>query len=132
MKIIVAGGRDITDKNIVYKAIEIGRKFFEEEITWIVSGCCRGVDRFGEWWAKINNIPIEYFPADWDRLGRAAGPIRNKNMARFSDGLIAVWDGKSRGTGGMIKLAQEANIPVFIYYPDGKFDFLDKVRKELK
>jgi predicted Rossmann-fold nucleotide-binding protein len=131
MKIIVAGSRDITNYDSVKKAIKIGRSFFEGEITEIVSGGCRGVDQLGELFAFYNDLPIKLFEAQWKKYGRAAGPIRNKEMAKYADGLIALLPGgESRGTKNMIELAQKANIPVFIYYPDGKFDFLDKVRKE--
>jgi len=37
------------------------------------------------------------FQARPQRSSRAAGPIRNKEMASHAGGLVAVWDGKSRG-----------------------------------
>ena len=58
------------------------------------------------------------FPADWKTYGKTAGPIRNKQMAEFASQqtgmLIAFWDGKSRGTGSMIRLAKEYGLEVHI------------------
>ena len=53
-------------------------------------------------------------PADWNRLGRAAGPIRNEEMAEVSDALIAFWDGKSRGTKSMIEIARRKGLQVAV------------------
>lgn len=46
----------------------------------IITGECRGVDTFAAQWARDNNVPYKIFPADWRKFGRAAGPIRNKQM----------------------------------------------------
>ncbi len=69
-----------------------------------------GADALGERWAKENDIPVKVFPANWDKHGKAAGPIRNKQMAAYGEMLIAFWDGKSSGTGNMISLAEPYNL----------------------
>lgn len=70
----------------------------------------KGADTCGERYAKEHRYKIRYFPADWDRYGTAAGPIRNEEMARNADALVAFWDGKSSGTKSMIQLAQKYNL----------------------
>jgi hypothetical protein len=55
---------------------------------------------------------VKEFPANWVEHGRAAGPIRNGQMADYADALIAVWDGKSKGTGNMINQARENRLPL--------------------
>lgn len=110
MKTIIAGSRSINDITIVTKAIEES-KF---EITEIVCGEARGVDLCGANWALKNNIPIKYFPANWDQYHKAAGMIRNKEMGDYADALIAVWDGKSRGTRNMIEYAKAKGLRVSI------------------
>ena len=98
MKVIVAGCRYIDDYDVVAQAIkESGFK-----VTEVVSGRAKGVDKLGERWADHNKIPVKPFPADWDKHGKAAGLIRNEEMARYADALVAVWDGESRGTLNMI------------------------------
>lgn len=111
MRTIIAGGRGITDKSIVWEAVESSGF----DITEVVSGAARGVDTLGEEWARANGIPVEQFPADWSTHGRAAGPIRNAKMAAYGEALIAVWDGKSKGTGNMINNARKLGLEVFIY-----------------
>lgn len=111
MKVIVAGGRDFTNYALVEEAIKISGF----EISQIVSGKAKGVDTLGEVWALANNIHVEAFPADWSQHGRAAGPIRNKQMAEYADALIAIWDGESKGTANMIQQARNKQLNVFIY-----------------
>lgn len=53
--------------------------------------------------------------AEWDKYGKAAGPIRNVEMMGYADFFIAVWDGVSRGTKNAIQLARKQNIPGRIY-----------------
>lgn len=111
MKTIIAGGRDVTDYSAVVSAI----KESGFVITEVVSGKARGVDKLGELWAEAYSIPVKLFPADWAKHGRAAGPIRNEQMAKYADALIAVWDGESRGTGDMIKQATKLGLQVFVF-----------------
>lgn len=82
--------------------------------TVIISGCARGADRLGELVAEVFDIPCERYPADWKRYGKGAGYIRNKEMAKNADALIALWDGESKGTQHMIKIAKEYNLKVWV------------------
>lgn len=110
MKTIIAGSRDIHDAGVVHKAItESGFK-----ITQVVSGGAPGVDYVGEALAQQHGMDLKIFPADWKTHGKAAGPIRNKQMAKYADALIAVWDGQSRGTKNMIEEMQRLGKPVFV------------------
>lgn len=110
MKVIIAGSRQVTDYNAVKSAIEASGF----KITKVLSGCARGVDRFGERWAKENNVSVVYFPADWEQYGKRAGMLRNFEMAGLADALIAVWDMKSKGTKNMIDLARKGKLKVYI------------------
>jgi hypothetical protein len=118
MKTIIAGSRTIKDYLIIEHAIkESGFK-----ITEVVSGCAPGVDRLGEKWAEKHGVPIKRFPADWDSFGRAAGAIRNGQMAEYAGALIAIWDGISSGTEDMIKKAQKRGIKGFVYNLKAYYD----------
>ncbi len=109
MRVIIAGSRTISDAFLVHRAIlESGF-----EITEVVTGCCKGVDRLGESYARNNLLRIKYFPADWEQFGPGAGPIRNKLMADYADALILVWDGKSKGSANMLRNAREHNLLVY-------------------
>lgn len=113
MKTIVAGSRDITNIEFVRQAISRAPWVVSE----VVSGAARGVDTLGEMVAKERGVAIKRFPADWDSLGRRAGPLRNIQMADYADALIAVWDGVSRGTAHMIKEAEKRGLKVFVFNP---------------
>ena len=114
VRIIVAGGRDFTDYAKLSEILTgVLEKCKDTEVI-IVSGCCRGADVLGERYAGKHGIPVQRFPAEWAKHGKAAGPIRNKNMAAYaSEGigvLVAFWDGKSRGTASMIRLAEKCGL----------------------
>jgi predicted Rossmann fold nucleotide-binding protein DprA/Smf involved in DNA uptake len=114
MKIIVAGSRHIKKyalvENVIKDAISRGLVFTE-----LVSGGARGVDTMGETWALKNGVPIKRFPADWEKYGISAGPIRNRLMGDYADALIAIWDGKTAGTKNMIDYAKKKNLIVYLY-----------------
>lgn len=110
MKTIIAGGREIHDYDLVLEAISDANI----DITTVVSGGAKGVDSLGEQYAEAMNIPLHIYKADWERHGRAAGPIRNRKMAENAEALIAIWDGKSRGTKNMIETAKKLGLLVFV------------------
>lgn len=80
----------------------------------IVSGHAHGADTMGERFAKEQGLTVEFHPAKWRALGKAAGMIRNVEMARASDALIAFWDGRSRGTAHMISFARRRGLEVSV------------------
>jgi len=110
MKTIIAGSRNIDS----YKVIEDAVKESGFQITQVVSGGARGVDKLGETYASANNIPLTVANADWEAYGGKAGIIRNKEMAAYADALIAIWDGTSPGTKNMIDEAKKRNLKVFV------------------
>ena len=114
MRFIIAGSRGITDINHLWRAIDhlpngLG------DISSIVSGGARGADKLGERLAKSRDIPLTVKPAEWDKYGKSAGYRRNAGMAEDADALIALWDGKSKGTTHMINLATEKGLLVYVY-----------------
>ena len=118
MKVIIAGTRykdkdakiAFDDYNLVVEAV--ARSGFN--ITEVVSGTAIGADRLGEKWAIANGIPIKEIPADWNRYGNAAGPMRNKAMAEYADAAIVVWDGKSPGSRNMVENMIRKKKPYYV------------------
>ena len=107
-RVIIAGTRTFNDYNLLKESCEyLLRESMKKQQIIIVSGHARGTDTMGERFAKEHGLPCEYYPANWQIHGRAAGPIRNKEMANNADALIAFWDGQSRGTLSMINLARK-------------------------
>lgn len=109
-RVIIAGGRDYHNYDTLLEAIEEA----PFRITTVVCGGAKGVDSLGERYAQEMNLPIQYFYPDWDLHGRAAGPIRNGKMAENADALLAIWDGKSRGTKNMIETARKRKLLVYV------------------
>jgi len=112
MKVIVAGGRDFNLFNFLSKKCD--NILNSSENIEIVSGTANGADKLGELYAIKNSYKLKQFPADWDKHGKAAGFIRNEEMAKYADSLIAFWDGKSKGTKHMIDLAKKYNLKIRI------------------
>lgn len=113
MRTIIAGSRDITDRDLILQAIRA--RPADWHISSVISGEARGVDRTARDLAVSFGVPVVRMPANWDMHGREAGYIRNKEMAEVADGLIAIWDGHSRGTASMIQIAEEKNLRVFVF-----------------
>jgi ABC-type enterochelin transport system substrate-binding protein len=107
--IIIAGGRTFNDYDSLKDTLD---EILTVEDFEVVSGGARGVDALGERYAKEKGHSVKLFPADWDKHGKAAGPIRNEEMAKYADGLVAFWDGSSRGTASMIKKAEKHNLEI--------------------
>lgn len=136
MKVIIAGDRECSDYEIIERAVE--QAGFE--ITEVVSGGARGIDRTGEEWAKKNCIPIKLFKAEWDNLKQDgavvktkknpwtkalekynanAGFYRNEQMAKYADALIAIQPhGPTNGTQNMIKMAKKEGLKIHEYKKD--------------
>lgn len=111
MRVIIAGSRTVTNYEALLSAIRDSGFVISE----VVSGGAAGADALGERWALENSVPLRKFPADWATHGRAAGPIRNTEMAQYADALIAIWDGASRGTANMISTANRRGLRVHLH-----------------
>ena len=105
IKVIVAGTRTFNDYEMLCGTLQEILDSYND-IT-IVSGCASGADALGERFAEEHGYNILRFPAEWDKYGMAAGPIRNKKMAEIADMCVVFWDGKSRGTKNMIDEAMK-------------------------
>ena len=114
-KLIVAGGREYADAGQLEAEIRhLADGELKHHAVSLVSGMARGADLLAYEFAKANQVVCYEFPANWKAQPRAAGFIRNRDMANFSDGLLAFWDGKSRGTQHMIDTMENLGKPVRI------------------
>jgi len=111
MRITICGSRGIKDYNLVKSIIEQS-KF---SITEINCGMASGVDMLAYRWALENKIPIHQYPPNWNIDGRKAGALRNCKMVDESEGVIAIWDGISKGTPITINHAKKKNKFIFLF-----------------
>lgn len=124
MKVIIAGTRykdkvnkiPFNDYKLVIEAIQRSGL----EITEVVCGMAIGVDKLGEQWAIANNVSIKEMPANWNTHGKAAGPIRNREMAEYADAAIIIWDGVSSGSRNMINEMIRKKKPYFVAMTESK------------
>lgn len=106
-KLIVAGGRNYRP---TLKDVE---RIRELNPTHIVSGGATGADALGERFAKEEELNRTRFLPDWNKHGKAAGPIRNRQMAEFADEVILFPGG--RGTASMYNEAVKAGLVIHDY-----------------
>lgn len=85
----------------------------------VVSGGAPGVDSIAEHAARQRGLKVMVFRADWERLGRKAGPLRNAEIVARADRVAAFWDGRSRGTLNTIVQAVRAGKPVEVFDREG-------------
>lgn len=116
VKVVIAGSRWISFADgvrLVRKALE--DCWFTDQITEVIHGNARGIDSAADHVCRprwpVTPVPVER--SEWDRLGKAAGPIRNRKMADMADALIVIWDGESRGSQSMIEAAKAKGLLVF-------------------
>lgn len=118
MRVIVCGSREWADRGAVRSALTIvwnERSNSRVPLVVVHGACPRGADAFADEWARDTASRVERYTAAWSLDGKAAGPIRNEQMARDgADLCVAFWDGKSPGTLDMIKRAVAHAIPVRI------------------
>jgi len=116
MNLAIIGSR--TFNNYERLKTEIN-KFIEDnfiDITCIVSGGAKGADSLGERYAKEYNIPTKIFYPNWNLYGKKAGYLRNIDIIKNANQIIAFWDGISSGTKSSINLAKEQNKIIKIIY----------------
>jgi len=107
MKLAVVGSRGFNDYDLLKS--KLNAIHLRKPITCIVSGGAKGADSLGEKWAKENGIETLIFIPDWDKYGKKAGFLRNEDIIKNSDAVVAIWDEVSKGTAHSISLAKKYN-----------------------
>lgn len=133
MKLVIAGGRELkVTAGFIAELIAI----INVQPSEVISGGARGIDRcaevFVEQWNQMyktpQSIPSSYvskeikltvMEADWQEHGKAAGPIRNEEMAKAGDALLLIWDGESRGSANMKQQMEKLGKPVYEFILKG-------------
>jgi len=105
MKLAVIGGRDFNDYTLLQKSIL--SHYRGKGVKMIISGGAKGADTLGERFAKDYKLDTVIFTPNWETYGKSAGFIRNQDIIRNSDHVIAFWDGKSKGTKNSIDIARK-------------------------
>lgn len=112
-RVLVCGGRYFDDYSFLASELD------SLSPSVVIHGGARGADTLAHRWAQNHCVPIERYPADWDRYGRAAGPIRNVEMlAKSQPDVVLAFPGGD-GTAHMVKIARALGVKVTIAQATG-------------
>jgi hypothetical protein len=119
MKICIVGSRSLDKPEIVIPMID---KFIKEQVVGtpvFISGGAKGVDQISKEYAKTHGYDfIEFLPYHLlDPSAEFSSKyffIRSKQIIDNADKVLAIWDGKSKGTEYSIKYSQKRGIPVMV------------------
>lgn len=115
LKLIVAGGRDFNDYELLSTTVMyLANRVYQASQVSIVCGMARGADMLGHHFATEHDVKVYEFPANWSGLGKRAGFMRNTEMGKFADSLVVFWDGKSHGTKHMMDFMTQLGKPVHV------------------
>lgn len=106
MKVAVVGSRNL-------KNIELER-YISENVDEIVSGGAVGVDTYAAEYANTHGIRLTEFLPQYERYGRAAPIVRNKEIVEYADQVLVFWDGSSKGTLSVIRYAEKIGKPISV------------------
>jgi hypothetical protein len=118
MKLVVSGSRSIKDKQVVFDHLNIFNK--DTPIDQIVCGGAKGVDMAAVLWATRECIPFTVYLPNYKMYGKIAPLVRNEKMASYGNALLAIWDGKSRGTTHTVNCFRRLDKEVMLITVDGK------------
>lgn len=111
MIVLICGDRNWNNFNIIEDLILTLPKNTE-----IIEGDCRGADKISGYLGRKHGYTVIPVPADWNKYGLAAGPIRNQKMLdEYKPKLVVAFHNnieKSKGTKDMVKRAKKSGIPV--------------------
>jgi hypothetical protein len=108
--VLVCGGRDYADRRTVYNTLDAEHD--GQPISLLLAGGANGADALAVDWARFAGVKFEVFNADWEALGRAAGPRRNQQMLdEGNPDLVLAFPG-GRGTADMVRRAKTAGVEV--------------------
>lgn len=99
MKIAVIGSRNLRIENI--------GEYIPSDCNEIVSGGAVGIDRCAAEYAAEKSIKLTEFLPIYEKYGRGAPIVRNRQIVDYADKILAFWDGKSHGTLSVIKYAEK-------------------------
>ena len=108
-KVLICGGRDYNDPAGFGMLDELHA---EHQFSVVIHGAAKGADRLAGQWAKKRNLPVQEYPANWNRDGKRAGFLRNQRMLdQGKPDLVIAFPG-GVGTADMVRISQKAGVPV--------------------
>lgn len=121
MRVLVTGGRDFSDRNFLFKAMDFVHA--KRQISTVIEGGAAGADSMSRSWAKSRDIETATYEADWELYRGRAGLVRNCKMLRDGRPRLVIAFAGGRGTAHMVRIAKEAGVGVLETwkYKDGQY-----------
>lgn len=113
VRLLICGDRNWSGGDVIREIIK------QYNPTVIIEGEARGADTLARLAGETLGIQVLRFPADWEKYGRAAGPIRNSQMLKEGNPDVVIGFhynvAESKGTRDMLTRAKKAGKPTFIF-----------------
>ena len=106
MKIAVIGSRGLKVNDL--------EKYLPKDVTEIVSGGARGIDKCAREYAVANGLKLTEFLPEYEKYGRVAPLRRNLQIIDYADEVLAFWDGKSRGMNNVIEKIKKVTVMIAV------------------
>jgi hypothetical protein len=113
IKVLVCGGRDYQDRAAVFSALDL-LATENGGIRLLIQGGATGADELAAHWARARAVPCLNVPANWEKYGKAAGPIRNTAMLGYRPDVVLAFPG-GKGTANMVDQARLAGVKVEVF-----------------
>jgi hypothetical protein len=112
-RILVCGGRDYADQAMLFGALDMQAE--QSRILRIIQGGASGADQLARFWCYSRKVRYDNYPADWNKHGKAAGPIRNQQMLDEGRPTMVFAFSGGRGTADMVRRAKAAGVSVHYF-----------------
>lgn len=109
MRVLITGGREFNDMLALFKFLDDLHN--QHPFTSILHGNARGADKIAGAWARSRHMKEEIHPAQWQKHGLAAGPIRNQEMLDTKPNFAVAFPG-GKGTADMVRRIKKAGLPL--------------------
>lgn len=113
MRVLVCGGRDYAERDIVFGTLDALKE--EHGEIFVISGAAKGADSLALEWALENGGNLAAYHANWTKHGKAAGPIRNQQMLDDGKPEYFVAFPGGNGTKDMVNRLKKAGIPGVVF-----------------
>lgn len=113
MKLMVTGSRNWNDYSTLMEELDQWKRLATE----LLHGGAGGADQMADRWAKENGVAVRMLEPDYAKHKAAAPHVRNTELVKQADGVLAFWDGQSKGTASTIAKARHAGKLLRIVFP---------------
>jgi hypothetical protein len=113
LKILITGDRNWTNWEVVADALS---EFPRSAL--VIHGGAKGADTIAGKLAEQLGFSVHREPAQWEKYGRAAGPVRNKVMLDMEPDIVLAFHDdleNSKGTRHCVESAKKRGIEVRLF-----------------